>query len=85
MFYFWKRERERACTCEWGRGREREGDTESEADSRLWSVSTEPDTELKPTNHETMTWTNVGRLTDWATQAPWLYILNLHDVKLTIC
>ena len=35
---------------------QREGDTESEAGSRLWAVSTEPDTGLEPTNHEIMTW-----------------------------
>ena len=38
-----------------GAGAEREGDTESEAGSRLPAVSTEPDTGLKPTNHEIMT------------------------------
>ena len=42
MFIF-EGERERA-----GEGqREREGDTESEAGSRLWAVSTEPDTGLE--------------------------------------
>ena len=51
-------------------GAEREEDTESEADSRLWAVSTEPDAELKPTNHEIMTWAEVRGPTDWATQAP---------------
>ena len=49
---------------------EREGDTESEAGSRPWAVSTEPDTGLKPTNHEIMTWAEVRRPTDWATQVP---------------
>ena len=49
---------------------EREGDTESKAGSRLWAVSAEPDAGLKPTNREIMTWAEVGRLTDWATQAP---------------
>ena len=34
---------------------ESEGDTEFEAASRLSDVSTEPDTELKLTNHEIMT------------------------------
>ena len=55
-----------------GRGAEREGDTELEASSRFWAVSTEPDTGLKLTNCEIMTWAEVGRLTDWATQAPLL-------------
>ena len=35
-----------------GRGREREGDAESEAGSRLWAVSTEPDSGLEPTDRE---------------------------------
>ena len=34
---------------------ERQGDTESKAGSRLWAVSTEPDTGLKLTSHEIMT------------------------------
>ena len=34
---------------------EREGDKESKADSRLRTVSTEPDMGLEPTNHEIMT------------------------------
>ena len=49
---------------------QREGDTESETGSRLWAVSTEPDAGLKLTDREIMTWAEVGRLTDWATQAP---------------
>ena len=52
-----------------GGGAEREGDTESEAGSRLWAVSTEPDAGLKLTDSEIMTWAEVGRSTDWATQA----------------
>ena len=55
---------------EQGRGREREGDTESEAGSRCWAVSTEPDAGLEPMNREIVTWAEVGRLTDSATQAP---------------
>ena len=53
-----------------GEGTEREGDTESKAGSRLWAVSTEPDAGLEPTDREIMTWAEVGRLTDGATQAP---------------
>ena len=52
-----------------GGGSEREGDTESEAGSRLWAV-TEPDAGLELTDREIMTWAEVGRLTDWATQVP---------------
>ena len=53
-----------------GGGAERKGDTESEAGSRLGAVSTGPDVGLELTNHEIMTWAEVGRLTDWATQVP---------------
>ena len=69
MFIF-ERERQSAC---WG-GAEREGDTESETGSRLWAVSTEPDAGLELTDREIMTWAEVGRLTDWATQAPLTFI-----------
>ena len=62
--------RETETECEWVRGREREGDTEAEAGSRLWAVSTQPDVGLKLTSCEIMTWAEVGRSTDWATQAP---------------
>ena len=49
---------------------QREGDTESETGSRLWAVSTEPDTGLELTDLEIMTWAEVGHVTNWATQAP---------------
>ena len=61
------RDRERQSTSRGGA--EIEGDTESEAGSRLWAVSTEPDAGLQLMNHEIVTWAEVGRLTDWATQA----------------
>ena len=51
-------------------GAEREGDTESETGSRLWAVSTEPKVGLEPMDREIMTWAEVRRLTDQATQAP---------------
>ena len=51
-------------------GAEREGDTESKAGSKLWAVSPEPNTGLELTDYEIMTWAEVGRLTNWATQAP---------------
>ena len=38
-----------------GEQREREGDTDSEAGSRLWAVSTEPDSRLKLTSRDIMT------------------------------
>ena len=53
-----------------GRGAERKGDTELEAGSGLWAVSTEPDAGLELTDREIITWAEVGRSTDWATQAP---------------
>ena len=65
FIYFWDRERQSMN----GEGQS-EGDTESETDSRLWAVSTEPNAGLELTDHEIMTWAEVGGLTDWATQAP---------------
>ena len=53
-----------------GGGAEREGDTEPEAGSRLWAISPEPNTGLELMDHEIVTWAEVGRPTDWATQAP---------------
>ena len=64
--YFWDRERQ---SMNEG-GAEREGDTESEAGSRLWAISPEPDAGLELMDREIVTWAEVGRLTDWATQAP---------------
>ena len=50
---------------------QRKRDTpESEAGSRLQAVSTEPNVELEPTQRRIMTWAEVGRLTNRATQAP---------------
>ena len=66
-----------------GGGAEREGDPESGAGSKLWAVSTEPDTGLEPTNHEIMTWTEVGRLTNWATRAPQFFLAFLKCIKYT--
>ena len=66
LLFIFETERDRAWT---GEGQS-EGDTESEAGSRLQAVSTEPDLGLKLTNHEIVTWAEVGCLTNWATQAP---------------
>ena len=68
FIYFWDRERQ---SMNRG-GADREGDTESETGSRLWAVSTEPDTGLELTDCEIMTWAEVGRLTDRATHSFWL-------------
>ena len=64
--YFWETERQSASRG----GAEREGDTESEAGSRLRAVSTEPDVGPEPTKGEVMTWAEVRRPTNRATQAP---------------
>ena len=66
FIYFWDRERQSMN----GGGAEREGNTESEAGSRLWAISPGPDAGLELTDREIVTWAEVGRLTDWATQAP---------------
>ena len=62
--------RERQGQSESGGGAEREGDTESEADSRFRAASTEPNMELKLTDHKIMTWAELRHLTNWATQVP---------------
>ena len=53
--YSFLSERDRACVG----GEDREGDKESKAGSRLWAVSTEPNTELELTDHKIMTWVEV--------------------------
>ena len=62
--YFWRRERQSV-----RQGRERETQ-EFEAGSRLWAISTEPDAGLELNKRKIMTWAEVGRPTDWATQVP---------------
>ena len=66
FIYFWDRERQSMN----GGGSERERDTESETGPRLWAISPEPDAGLELTDHEIVTWAEVGRLTDRATQVP---------------
>ena len=68
FIYFWERQ-----NTSWG-GAERAGDTESIAGFRLWALSREPEAVLEVTNLEIMTWAEVGRLTDWATQVPLVLI-----------
>ena len=55
--------------CEQKRGRERETERER-IWCRLYADSRVPDVGLELTNHEIMAWTEVGRLTNWTTQAP---------------
>ena len=71
FIYFWDRERQSMN----GGGAEREGDTELEAGSGLRAVSPEPDAGLELTDREIVTWAEVGRSTDWATQAPLIIIV----------
>ena len=66
FIYFWDNARDRVQAAEG----QTEGDTESKAGSRLWVISTEPNVGLELTNCKIMTWAEVGRLTNWATQAP---------------
>ena len=66
FIYFWDRERQSTSRG----GSEREGDTESETGSGLRAVSTGPDAGLELTDYEIMTWAEVRRSTDWATQVP---------------
>ena len=54
----------------------REGDTESKAGSRLQAASTESYVGLKLVNGEITTRAEVGRSTDWATQAPGVEFLS---------
>ena len=67
------------------RSREREGDTESEAGSRLQAGSTDSNAGLQPMTCKSMTWAEVGRLTDWATQAPLLikFLINLGEIEVS--
>ena len=53
-----------------GGGAEREGDTELETGSSLRAISPEPDAGFELTDREIVTRAQVGRSTDWATQAP---------------
>ena len=80
LIYFWERERDSMS----GGGAESEGDTESAVGSRLWAVSTEPDVGLELKNREIMTWAEVGRLTDWATQAPLKCVFRVLSTTLKI-
>ena len=69
VYFLFLRERQRDRETEHEQGKGRDRDTESEAGSRLWTVSTELDMGLEPTNCEIMTWAEVWCLTNWATQA----------------
>ena len=65
-----------------GGGAEREGDKESEAGSRLWAITPEPNAGLELADREIVTWAEVWRLTNWATQAPLNFKFKLSSVTL---
>ena len=69
FIYFWERERETEQEQEKDRKRGRH-----KIQSRLQAVSTEPNAGLDLTNHAVMTWAKLGRLADWATQAPLFFV-----------
>ena len=71
FIHFWERGRETERQSASGEGAEREGDPESKAgpDSELSAQSPTQGLNSRPL----MNWAEVGRLTDWATQAPWEY------------
>ena len=64
-------------------GAERGSDTEWETGSKVWAVSTEPNTGLELMNRKIMTWTEVGRLTDWATHTLLAFYERVSENKLT--
>ena len=72
FIHFWERESERE-KARVGEG-QREWETQNlkqAPGSSFQAISTKSeDTGLKLGNHEIMPWAEVGRLTDWATQAP---------------
>ena len=61
MYLVWERE------CAQAGEAYREGDI---IPSMPHAISTEPHVGLKLTNCEIMTWSEIGRLTNWATQGP---------------
>ena len=72
FIYFWERERERENVgVHVGRGRDR---GEQRIQSGLCADSRESDAGLELTSHEIMTWAEIQRLTNLATQGPLLYL-----------
>ena len=65
-------------TAQTGEG-QREGETQNPKQAPGSKLSAqEPDAGLEPTNCEIMTWAEVGRSTDWATQAPPKFFKNVY-------
>ena len=68
--YLFERERDR----EWAGAGQREGETQNPKQTPgSEAVSTEPDAGLKTTSLKIMTWAEVGRSADRATQVPQFY------------
>ena len=77
--YFWWRKTEH----EWGRGRERERETQNLIQAPGSELSVQSLTrDFKLTDHEIMTWAEVGHSTDWATQAPQIWTYFSAEIKL---
>ena len=74
--YFWEREKGR------GRGRERQ---RQRSQSRLCTNSREPSVGLELANGEIVTWSEVGHLPNWATQAPPHSVLTLTKPTIHHC
>ena len=83
FIYSWERQSDRQSMSRGGA--EREGDTEFEAGFRHWAVSTEPEVGLELMNLEIVTWAEVGRLTDWAIQAPPYKVFKRRALSLQNC
>ena len=81
FIYFWERE---SGTEVWVGESQKEGDTESEVGSTLWAIRTEPDMGLEFMDLEIMTWAEVGRPTDWATQVPHVSWFSLEEFLLIV-
>ena len=57
-----------------GGGAEQEREPQNPKQAPGWAISTEANVGLEPMNCEIMTWAKVGRSTDWAAQAPLLFL-----------
>ena len=65
FIYFWDRARQ--SVSREGQGERETQNLKQDPGSKL---SAEPDAGLKPMGSEILTWAEVGRSTDWATQVP---------------
>ena len=84
--YWFLRERERERECVRRGGAERERETKNPKQAPGSELSPQPDAGLKHMDHEIMTWAEVRRSTDWATQAPLsVHNLNHFSLGLLVC